>query len=133
MLKNNLKGLVADARRMKVRVALATFAHGFDEQGTPGVYSQDERRLGVPNAGASFGYLSPQGARASFRPYNANVVELAASEGLQLCDLAAAVPPTATFHTDWCHLSAQGEALVAKLWFETLHKAGWFKAPAEGR
>jgi lysophospholipase L1-like esterase len=131
MLKNNLKGFVADARRMNVRVALATFAHGFDEQGTPGIYNEDERRLSVPRAVATFGNLSPQGARASFPLYNAAVRELAASEGLPLCDLAPAVPQTTQFHTDWCHLTAQGEEVVAKLWFETLRKAGWFKDQEE--
>jgi lysophospholipase L1-like esterase len=127
MLKGNLKELIDDARRRNVKAAIATYPHALDENGAPGVFSDDERRLNVPSLGRWFEHLSPQGARASFPLYNENVREIARTEGIPLCDLAPAIPPTPQFHIDWCHFNDAGEQRVAELWFDTLQKAGWFR------
>jgi lysophospholipase L1-like esterase len=126
MLKNNLKGLIADARRLNVKAAIGTFAHSLNEHGLSGQFSQEELALNVHNLGRWFDYLSPQGARATFPLYNANVRELATTERIPLCDLAPAIPKTREYHIDWCHFTPAGERRVAELWFETLEKAGWF-------
>lgn len=127
MLKNNLQGLIDDARRMNLKVAIGTFAHALNENGTPGVFSADERALSVPNVGRWFDTLSAQGVRRTFPLYNANVRELAASEGIALCDLTPVIPKTPEYYTDWCHFTAKGEETVASHWFDTIMKAGWLE------
>jgi len=125
MLKNNLAGLISDAHRTGVKVAIGTFAHGLDESGQPSQFSEDEVTLGVPAVGRWFENLGPQGARRSFPVYNDMVRDLARSEGVPLAEPARRVPPTPEFLTDWCHFTAKGEQLMAQIWFETLEQAGW--------
>ena len=127
MLKDNLKGLVDDARRMQVRVAIATFAHALDERAAPGAFTNDERTLSVPQVGRWFDHLSPQGVRRSFPLYNDQVRALSAAEDIPLCDLSPAVPKTPEYFIDWCHFTAKGEALVAARWFATIQQAGWLR------
>ncbi|MBI3529604.1 MAG: hypothetical protein HY067_16750 [Betaproteobacteria bacterium] len=125
MLKNNLAGLIADARHASVKVAVGTFAHGLDESGQPGRFSEDEVKLGVPIVGRWFENLGPQGVRRSFPVYNDMVRELARMEGIPLAEPAKRVPPTPEFLTDWCHFTAKGEELMGQIWFDTLEQAGW--------
>ncbi|MEC4888435.1 MAG: GDSL-type esterase/lipase family protein [Nitrospira sp.] len=127
MLEQNLQGLIAEARRAKVQVAIGTFSHGLDEAGKPEQYNADETALGVPAVGRWFDNLSPQGLRRSFPLYNDMVRSLARAEGLPLAEPAKQVPPTPEFHTDWCHFTAKGEQLMAQIWFDALEQAGWFK------
>jgi lysophospholipase L1-like esterase len=127
MLRANLDGLVRDAIGMNAKVAIATFPHALDEHGAPGVFNAEERALGVPAADRFFFYLSHQGVRRSFPAYNAMVVELAAAQGIPVCDLAPAIPKTTEYFIDWCHLSAKGEEAVAARWFETISAAGWLR------
>lgn len=126
MLRKNLRGLIDDARRENLKVAIATFAHGFDEVGVPGKFSSDEVKLGVPAVGRWFENLSPQGARKAFPAYNNMVRELAEREAVPLAEIRKIIPSTPEYHTDWCHFTAQGEELMAQTWFDTLQKAGWF-------
>lgn len=126
MVNDNLQGLIGDAQRMNLKVAIGTFAHALDENGAPGVFSAQERQLGVPVVGRWFENLSPQGARRTFPVYNAMVRELAATPGVALCDLAPSIPQTTEYFIDWCHFSRKGEETVAAQWFETIRKAGWF-------
>lgn len=127
MLEKNLHGLIDDARRAGVKVAIGTFAHALDEKGLPERYTPDEITLGVPAVGRWFENLSSQGLRRSFPLYNDMVRGLARSQALPLAEAAALVPPTPEFHTDWCHFTAQGEELMAQIWLDTLEQAGWFK------
>jgi lysophospholipase L1-like esterase len=127
MLDDNVRGFIEDARRSNLKVAIATFAHGLNEQGLPGVFSDDERALGVPTIALWFDNLSAQGVRRSFPLYNKQVVKIATSMQLPLCDLASAIPGTPEYHTDWCHLSAKGERAVAEQWFQTIQQAGWLR------
>ena len=129
VLHDNLRGLIGDALRSNAKVAIGTFAHGFDEHGSAGVFSEEEKKLGVPAVGRWFDNLGPQGARRSFPVYNDMVRGLAASEGIPLAEPAKNVPGTSEYFTDWCHFTAKGEALMAQVWFETVERAGWF-APA---
>lgn len=125
MLGSNLAGLIDDARRAGLKVAIGTFAHGLDESGQPGRFSEDEIRLGVPNVGRWFEYLGPQGLRRSLPVYNDMVRDLARAEKIPMAEPAKRVPPTPDFHTDWCHFTAKGEQLMAQIWFETLQEASW--------
>lgn len=125
MLKENLKGLIDDARRIGVKVGIATFPHGLDEKGAPDIFNADERTLGVPLVGRWFDFLSPTGVRRSFPIYNADVRQLAETEKIPLCDLAADIPPTPDYHSDWCHLTERGHQLVADQWFKTIEQAHW--------
>lgn len=130
MLEQNLRGLIAEARRANVKVAIGTFSHGLNETGGPDQYNSDEATLGVPAVGRWFENLSPQGLRHSFPLYNDMVRGLARVEGLPLAEPAKHVPPTPEFHTDWCHFTAKGEQLMAQIWFDTLENSGWFKPEA---
>jgi lysophospholipase L1-like esterase len=125
MLHENLRGLVDDARRIGVKVGIATFPHALDEKGAPDRFNSDEHTLGVPLVGRWFDSLSPTGLRRSFPLYNANIRQLAATEKIPLCDLAAVVPPTPEYHSDWCHLTARGHQFVADRWFETIEQGRW--------
>lgn len=127
MLHDNLRGLIQDAKRANVRVAIATFAHALDEQGAPSVFSDQEKKLGVPQTGRWFDHLSPQGARKTFPLYNAGVRALAAEESIPLCEVGPAIPKTTEYHTDWCHFTVAGEKLVAQQWSDTIRSAGWLK------
>lgn len=127
MLKDNLGRLINDARAINVEVAIATFAHALDEKGVPGKFSDYEKELGVPAVGKWFDNLSPQGVRGSFPIYNQNVRELAAAEGVPLLDLAAKIPATPDYHTDWCHLTARGHDAVAGHWVSVIQQAGWLE------
>lgn len=133
VLRDNLIGLVHDARRVGVRAAIGTFAHGLDESGKPGVFSADERALGVPAIGRWFEHLSPQGARLSFPEYNAMIRRLAIAEGLPLAEPALKVPGTPEYFTDWCHFTAKGEERMAELWFATVQGTGWLGTPTADR
>lgn len=126
VLKDNLQGLVDDARRLNLKVAIGTFANGFDEAGQPGQFNDEEKKLGVPAVGRWFDNLGPQGARRSFPVYNAMIRSLASANSLPLAEPASRVPKTAEYLTDWCHFTAKGEQLMADIWFETLQHAGWF-------
>jgi len=126
-LGSTLRALIDDARRAGVKVAIGTFAHGLDEQGAPGRFSEDERRLGVPAVGRWFDNLSAQGARRSFPLYNAAVRALAADEKIPLAELATAIPPTPEYHSDWCHFTARGEQAAAAAWFDAVERAGWLR------
>ena len=125
VLRDNLAALVDDARRAGARVAIATFAHGLDVDGAPGVFSADERALGVPAVGRWFEFLDPQGARRSFPVYNAMIRQLASDARIPLAEPARRVPGTPEYFTDWCHFTAKGEQLMAQIWFETIEQAGW--------
>jgi lysophospholipase L1-like esterase len=127
MLSDNLRDLIGDAQRMRLKIAIGTFAHALDESGSPGVFSDAERKLGVPVVGRYFENLSPQGVRRTFPLYNAHVRELAANTRVPLCDLAPAIPKTTEYFIDWCHFSRKGEETVAAHWFDTIKKAGWFE------
>jgi lysophospholipase L1-like esterase len=128
MLEENIRGLIDDAGRQNVKVAIATFAHGFDVTGQPGHFTADEVKLGVPNVGRWFENLSPEGARRSFPVYNEMVRSLAGTEKIPLAEPIKRIPPTPEYFTDWCHLTLKGEQLMAQIWFETLEEAGWFKS-----
>lgn len=130
MVRRHLEGLIRDAKALDVEVAIGTFAHGFDEAGAPGEFSADERALGVPGSNRFFLRLSHQGVRRSFPIYNAMVRDLAAAEGIPLCELAGAIPKTPEYFVDWCHLTAKGEEAMATRWFETIEAAGWLDAPS---
>ena len=127
MLENNLKGLKNDGVRDGLKVAIATFAHGLDEQGGADQFSDDEKELGVPAIGRWFQYLSIQGARKSYVVYNDMVRRLAKEENIPLNDLADLIPKTTEYHTDWCHLTVKGHELLADTWLKTINQAGWFK------
>jgi hypothetical protein len=107
LLRQTLGGLVRDASGVNAKVAIATFPHALDEQGAPDVFNVEERALGVPAADRWFYRLSHQGVRRSFPVYNGMVRELAATEDIPVCDLAAAIPKTTEYFIDWCHLSAR--------------------------
>jgi hypothetical protein len=126
VLRDNLQGLVDDARHQNVKVAMGTFAHGFDESGAAGKYNANEIRLKVPAAGTYFRNLTPQGLRKSFPVYNEMVRVLARTNMLPLAEPALKVPPTPEYLSDWCHFTASGEQLMAQIWFDTIEKAGWF-------
>jgi len=126
MLKSNLQGLIDDARRMNLKLAIGTFAHALDEQGLPGVFSDDERALSVPAVGQWFDGLSAQGVRKSFPIYNASVRDLATANGMALAEIAPAIPKTPEFFTDWCHFTVKGEEIAAAQWFAAIEAAGWF-------
>ena len=126
LLRDNLQGLIDDAHRREVRVAIGTFAHGFDEAGVPGIYNADETSLNVPASGTFFRNLTPQGIRRSFPVYNEMVRQLARTNNLPLAEPAHQIPPTHEYLTDWCHFTAKGEQSMAQVWFETIEKAGWF-------
>jgi lysophospholipase L1-like esterase len=126
VLGDNLSGLIQDAKRSGVRVAISTFAHGFDEDGAPGVFSEDEVALGVPAVGRWFEYLDAQGARRSFPLYNEMIRHLARSEGIVFADARSRIPGTTEYFIDWCHFTRQGYALMADVWFEAIEEAGWF-------
>lgn len=132
LLEENLRGLMDDAGRLKVKVAIATFAHGFNENSSPGQFTADEKKLGVPVVGRWFENLSPEGARRSFPVYNEMVRELARSEQIPLAEPIKRIPRTPEYFTDWCHLTLKGEQLMAQIWFETLEDAGWFKSAPAG-
>ena len=125
MLKDNLQGLVDDARSRNVKVAIGTFAHGFDEKGVPGIYNGNETGLRVPAAGSYFTYLTPQGLRRSFPVYNEMIRQIAKTNSLPLAEPALKIPPTVEYLSDWCHFTAAGEQRMAEIWFETIEKAGW--------
>ena len=125
VLRDNLAGLVEDARRAGAKVAIGTFAHGLNEAGAPDVFSDDERTLGVPAVGRWFENLGPQGARRSFPVYNSMIRSLAHDYAIPLAEPAKRVPKTPEYLTDWCHFTAKGEQLMAQLWFEAVEAAGW--------
>jgi lysophospholipase L1-like esterase len=126
VLERNLRGLVGDAGRAGVKVAIGTFAHALDEGGVLDQYTDDERALGVPAVGRWSDNLSPQGLRHSFPVYNDMVRTLARTEHLPLAEPAKYIPGTPEFHTDWCHFTAKGEMAMADLWFDTLEQTDWF-------
>ena len=125
VLGENLAGLIDDARRAGAAVAIGTFAHGLNELGAPGVFSADERALGVPAVGRWFEHLDPQGARRSFPAYNEMIRSLARDRKAPLAEPAMRVPGTPEYFTDWCHFTARGEQLMAQVWFDTILQAGW--------
>jgi len=127
LLQQNLRGLIHDATALNAKVAIATYPHVLDEQGQPGVFNAEERALGVPAADRWFSHLSHQGVRHGFPVYNHMVQELAASEGIPVCDLVSSLPKTTEYFIDWCHLTAKGEETVATRWFETIRDAGWLR------
>ncbi len=128
MLKSNVSGLIDDARRAGLKVAIGTFVHGLNESGLPGQFSEDEVKLGVPAVGRWFENIGPEGIRRSFPVYNEMVRDLARTEGIALTESAKGIPGTPEFLTDWCHFTAKGEQRMAQLWFETVEKAGWLVA-----
>ncbi len=128
VLRDNLAGLVGDARRVGARVAIGTFAHGLNEAGAPGQYSDAEKALGVPAVGRWFENLGPQGARRSFPLYNEMVRQLAIAERIPLAEPARRVPGTPEYFTDWCHFTVKGEQLMAQIWFEMIEQAGWLRS-----
>jgi lysophospholipase L1-like esterase len=127
MLEQNLRGLIHDATALNAKVAIALYPHALDEHGAPGEFNAEERALGVPAADRWFHRLSHQGVRHSFPVYNHMVQELAASEGIPVCDLPSVLPKTTEYFIDWCHLTAKGEETVATRWFETIRQAGWLE------
>lgn len=126
MLRANLLGLIDDARRRGLPVAISTFAHAFDEDGRVGVFNPEEEALGARAVGSWFEYLGPEGVRRSFRAYNEMLREIAAKKSLPLVEAAQSVPKTREYHTDWCHFTRRGEERMSELWSETLERAGWF-------
>jgi lysophospholipase L1-like esterase len=133
MLRENLRGLIDDARRAGVAVAIGTFAHALDETGQPGRFSETEIKLGVPQVGRWFENIDAQGARRTFPVYNDMIRELARSEQIPLVDIRARIPQTTEFHTDWCHFTARGEERMAELWFETVQNAAWLEGDPSSR
>ena len=125
MLQSNVQGLIDDATRLNIKVAIGTFASGFDFAGLPGVYDAEEIKLGVPAVGRWFDNLDPQGARKSFPVYNGMIRTLASTSQSPMAEPALRVPRTSEYFTDWCHFTAQGEQLMAQIWFETLGSANW--------
>jgi lysophospholipase L1-like esterase len=131
MLKDNLDGLIADAKNLGLKVAIATFAHGIDENGEAGSYNEQEMALNVPQVGKWQPHLTAQGLRKSSPLYNQNVRELAARHKIPLLDLAKIIPATTEYHTDWCHLTKKGHQTVADAWADTIGETDWltpFKA-----
>ena len=125
-----LNRLIDDGHRTNIKVAIGSFANGFDEAGSPGRFTAEESKLGVPTVGRWFDNLGPLGARRSFPIYNAMVCDIATASGVPLAEPAIRVQRTSEYFADWRHFTAKGEQLMAQIWFETVEQPGWLaRAP----
>jgi lysophospholipase L1-like esterase len=85
----------------------------------PNAYSPDisedlRKRLWMTPAGESYTLKLPDLQRLA-KVYNTWLISTAAQQGMQVCDIASAVPPSLDYIYDDCHFNEGGARLVANL------------------
>lgn len=92
----------------------------------PNAYSPDisealRKRLWMTPAGESYTLKLPDLQRLA-SVYNSWLISAATQRGMQVCDIASAVPPTLDYMYDDCHFNEGGARLVASLLASCLSK-----------
>jgi lysophospholipase L1-like esterase len=112
--EEDLRALVTAVKRSGARVALATFSTRLRRDQSPEV-----RTAAAAGARYYMPFITPDDLLEAYESYNDVIRSVAATEAVQLLDVAAAIPADATHFVDSVHFTDAGAARMAEaVWRE---------------